>query len=68
MDLAFDDMSRPRGRGQFFNFLCAPLFYNASFSGSYKVNDVYLVQVSLPFIGQQGFGHFFRNRHFLPIG
>jgi hypothetical protein len=32
-----------------------------------NVNGVYLVQVSLFLIDQQGFGHFFRYRLLLPI-
>jgi hypothetical protein len=33
-----------------------------------NVSGVYLVQVSLLLIGQQGLGHFFRYRPLLPIG
>ncbi len=33
-----------------------------------NVSGVYLVQVSLPLIGQQGLGHFFWYRTLLPIG
>ncbi len=32
------------------------------------LDGMYLVQVSLLFIGQQGLGHFFRYRPLLPIG
>ncbi len=34
----------------------------------YNVNGVYLVQISLLLIGQQGLGHFLRYRSLLPIG
>jgi hypothetical protein len=33
-----------------------------------KVSVIYLVQVSLPLIGQQGMGDFFRYQPLLPIG
>jgi len=33
-----------------------------------NVSILYLVQVSLILIGQQGLGHFFKYRHLLPIG
>ncbi len=36
--------------------------------GFINVVGVYLVQVSLLLIGQQGLGHFFRYRPLLPIG
>ncbi len=36
--------------------------------GLNNVSNVYLVQVSLLPIGQQGLGHFFRCRSLLPIG
>jgi hypothetical protein len=33
-----------------------------------NVTGVFLVEVSLLLIGQQGLGHFFRHRSLLPIG
>jgi hypothetical protein len=67
------------GAGPFFKFLGAPmiLLYNAksvflmakaSLCWINNVSGVYLVQVSLLFIGQQGLGHFFKYRPLLPIG
>jgi hypothetical protein len=41
---------------------------NATLHWPNNVNGVYLVQVSLLLIGQQGLGHFFRDRPLLPIG
>jgi hypothetical protein len=41
---------------------------HASLPWLYNVVGVYLVQVSLLLIGQQGLGHFFRYRLLLPIG
>ncbi len=59
------------GRGQFLNFLGAPMIYNAK--SVFLVRDcvaliisgVLLVLVSLLLIGQQGLGHFFRYRPLL---
>jgi hypothetical protein len=66
------------GRGQFLNFfryskdfMCIKsvfLAVNASLRWLNNVSGVYLVQVSLLLIGQQGLGHFFRYRPLLPIG
>jgi hypothetical protein len=41
---------------------------NASLRWLYNFLGMYLVQVSLLFISQQGLGHFFIYRHCLPIG
>jgi hypothetical protein len=68
--------SRPKnGTGPFFKFFrCSNDFIepkvcflavNASF---HWLNTLYLVQVSLLLIDQQGLGHFFRNRPLPPIG
>ncbi len=44
------------------------LAVNASLHWRNNVSDLYLVQVSLFFIGQKGLGHFFRYQPLLPIG
>jgi hypothetical protein len=44
------------------------LAVNASLHWRNNVSGLYLVQVSLFFIGQQGLGHFFRYQPLLPIG
>jgi hypothetical protein len=88
VDLAFDDMhgqlALNRGRGQFLNFLGAPIILQRKkvyFSRLLRVcaglkillayTPVYArfpVQVSLLSIGQQGFGHLFGYQPLLPIG
>jgi hypothetical protein len=66
-----------RGRGHFLIFCCCSMIYdaksaflavNASLRYLNNVGGVYLVQVSLLFIGQQGLGYSFRYRPSLPIG
>jgi hypothetical protein len=44
------------------------LAVNASLRWLNNAKGVYLGQVSLPLIGQQGLGHFFRYLSLLPIG
>jgi len=44
------------------------LAVNESLRWLYNVSGVYLVQVFLLLIGQQGLGHFFRYRPLIPIG
>jgi hypothetical protein len=65
------------GHGQLLNFLVLKCFYNAksvfltanaSLRWLNNVAGVYLVQVSLLFIGHQGLGHSFRYLPLLPIG
>ena len=53
----------------FKNFRCSNdfLMQKVYFSLN-NVSGVYLVQISLPLIGQQGLGDFFRYRPLLPIG
>jgi hypothetical protein len=77
MDLAFDDIYGwlvlgLNGTGPFLNFLrsCSNDFLTQKvyFLAVNYVRGLYLVQVSVILIGQQGFGHFFRYRPLLPIG
>jgi hypothetical protein len=49
-------------------FRCFNDFTNVSLRWLNNVSGVYLVQVSLLLIGQQGLGHFFRYRSLLSIG
>jgi hypothetical protein len=44
------------------------LYFNVSLCWLNNVVGVYLVQVSLLFIGRQGLGHFFRYQPLLSIG
>jgi hypothetical protein len=69
---------KPRyGTRQVFKFFDDPMFFNAksvflavnaSLRWLSNVTGVYLVQVSLLKIGQQGLGNFLRCRPLLPIG
>ncbi len=61
MDLAIDDMY-----GLFWTYIFVAV--NPSLRRPKNVTGVYLVQVSLLLIGQQGLAHFFRYRSLLLIG
>ena len=71
MDLAFEDIWSVLNfyvLQRFYNAKRVYLAVNASSRWLNNVRGVYLVQVSLLLIGQQGLGHFFRYRHLFPIG
>ncbi len=74
---AWPVLGQNRGRGQFLNFFGAQIIHNAktvflvvnaNFHWLINVSGVYLIQVSLLLIGQQGLGYFFMYRPLLSIG
>ncbi len=73
---AWSVLDQNRGCDQFLNLLGASWFFNAksvflAVNASLhllNVSGVYLIQVPLLLIGQQGLGHFIRFRPLLPIG
>ncbi len=60
--------TKPLKKKLFYNAIILFLAVNARFRWLNNVSGVYLVQVSLLLIGQQGLGHFFRYWPLLPIG